>query len=231
MTFNLPRDMICLAPNYEGYFHGIKASALTVVEQEFLQNVFRVMYGENTNLFSSLEEVIAGRKKVLDELNQERNQLLLQNRAVVMKPAEQEPMPGASPFPGLKTIQDRFKRTLGSVIGKISTFGRTQITGQPRGAIDPSIQAQIKRNDVALVQTKQVLDYYMGLLSKNQEHFKSVPNVSKEPYMFYHSFLKSFIGNNKRMKMIYRKFDISKIQSPRIIRTVGVVPSGNNNRN
>ena len=227
MAFNLPRDMICLAPNYQGYFHGVKASGLTVAEQEFVQSVFKVMYGEPTNLFSSLEEFIKGRKAVLDQLNQQRNDLLRQNQAVVMKPAEPPEMPGASPFPVLKTIQDRFKRTLGSVIGKITTFGRTQITGQPRGTVDPSIQQQIQKNDGAIQQTKQVLDYYMGLLAKNQEHFKNIPNVSKDPYVFYHSFLKGFIGNNKRMKQIYRKFELSKIQSPRIIKTVGVVPGGN----
>jgi hypothetical protein len=68
----------------------------------------------------------------------------------------------------------------------------------------------------------------MNLLAKNKSAFENIPNLPKDPYIFYHTFLKGFIGNNKRMKTIYRKFEIGRIQSPRIIKTVGVIPGVRN---
>jgi hypothetical protein len=217
--FNMPRDILVISPNYLGFLHGITMNGLSAPEQEYLQQLLYAAYSNPTNVFAPLEAQIQARKKEIDILNKETNDLIRDGKRVVMTPISQE-----STF-GMQSPQEKAKQLLGSVVGKISTFGRTQVQASApndKTQIDAKI---LQRNQVTAQKTNELHRLMMGL-NQSKELMASIPRIPTEPYAFYHSFLKPFIGNSFRMRSIYRKFNNAQIRNPRILRSVGVFPSG-----
>ena len=118
--FEPPRVVMILTPNYNGHLHGIKLTGLNPAEQEYIQMVLMAAYSNPQNIFEPLEAQIQIRKKEIDTLNSMRNEMIRQGQKVVVKPA-----------PPDINMMDKAKRVLGSVVGKISTFGRTNAQTQP----------------------------------------------------------------------------------------------------
>lgn len=211
---NMPRDVLVIAPNYLGHLHAIKLNGLTPAEQEYLQ---QLLYVSNTNpvdIFAPLEAQIERRKKEIDIMNQEKNELIRSGQRVVMAPVPQQMM-GAI---------DRVKQVMGSVIGKVSTFGPTQVQPQ-QPANKAQIDLQAREHDKIIQQRMQELNQMVASVQKNRQLLSSLPKVPTNPYYFYHAFLKSFIGSGRRMSSIYRKYNIAKIKNPRILRSVGLMPN------
>jgi len=214
--FNMPRDILVITPDYLGNLHGIQLNGLSAPEQEYIQQLLYASYSNPNDIFSPLEAQIETRKKEIDLLNKETNELIRSGNRVVMTP-----MTNQSPFGG---VVDKAKQLLGSVVGKISTFGRTQVqTAQPNNK--PQIDAQVaQRNQLATQKTTELHQLMMGL-QKNKQMMAAMPKIPTDPYAFYHAFLKPFIGNSQRMKNIYRKFNNAQVRNPRILRSVGVFPN------
>lgn len=211
--FEPPRTVMVLSPNFGGHLHAIKITALTPAEQEYLQQLFKVAYSNPQNIFEPLEAQIQQRKKELDTLNAQRNDMLKQGQKVIVSPAP----------PGLQ-FMDKAKKVLGSVIGKVSTFGRTTTQVRPATQNNQDIQQQIQKHNQTIQQKKMELDTFVANLNKHKQQIQAMPRVPTDPYSFYHMFLKSFIGNPRRMKQIYRKYAIPLISTPRIISNVGFFP-------
>lgn len=215
MGFNEPKTILVLTSNFNGNLHGIKLTGLTPAEQEYLQRLFQAAYQNAGNIFEPLEAQIQQRKKELDILNTQRNELLRNGQRVVVTPA-----------PPQMQFMDRAKKLLGSVIGRVSTFGRTQTTTQQASQVNTNIQQQTQKHDQLIAQKKLELDSFVQNLNKHKQEIQSLPAISTEPYQFYHMFFKSFIGNPARMKNIYRKYNVSRISTPRILKSVGIIPNG-----
>ena len=213
-AFNPPRDIMILSPNYGGYLHGIKITSLSPTEQEYLQRLLKTAYGNPKNFMEPLEANIQARKKELDVLNNQRNELMKQGKRVVVEPVN----PNQGGF--MSSAVDRSKQILGSVIGKVTTFVKQQIQQTPIYN-QQQIQQQIQKNNMLIQQKKAELDSYVKYTSQQQQLMASMPSVPTDPYAFYHSFFKLFIGNPKRMKSIYRKFDLRNIQTIRFVK-VGI---------
>jgi hypothetical protein len=216
--FNMPRDILVITPDYLGNLHGIQLNGLSAPEQEYIQQLLYAAYSNPNDIFAPLEAQIETRKKEIDLLSKQTNELIRSGNRVVMTP-----MPADQSFGG--GMMDKAKQLLGSVVGKISTFGRTQVqTAAPnnKAQIDQQVA---QRNQTVLQKTNELHQLMMGL-QKNKQLMASMPRIPTDPYQFYHAFLKPFVGNNQRMRNIYRKFNNAQIRNPRILRSVGVFPSG-----
>lgn len=207
-----PRDILVIAPNYENHLHGIKLNGLTVPEQEYLQQLLYLSYNNAQDIFSPLEAQVEARRKEIELLNKQRNDLVRRGHRVIMTPAQS----------GIGSVIDKTKQILGSVIGKVNTFGRTQTQPQPTPDKN-NIDLELQKNDVVLKQKTQELNNLVSSVAKNKQILQSVPRIPTDPYAFYHMFFKRFIGNNRRMKDIYRKFNIAYIKNPRILRSTGMI--------
>lgn len=208
--FDVPRDILVIAPNYLGHMHGLKLNGLSPAEQEYLQQLLYVSYTNIGDIFAPLDAQVESRKKEIDLLNKEKTELIKAGQRVVMQPVP----------PDQFGIIDKTKQILGSVVGRISTFGRTNIQ-QVQPGNKPQIDQQIQMKEQIIQQKNAELSNLMQNLKKNKDILSGSPKVPTDPYQFYHYFLKRFIGNNKRMKDIYRKFNIAKVRTPRILRSVG----------
>jgi hypothetical protein len=141
---NPSRDVMVLTPNHLGYLHGIKIAGLTPTQQEMLQRFLKVAYTGVNNIYEPMQAQIDQRKKELDVLNQQRNKMIQEGQRVIVTPAPQGSMLGG--------MIDKGKQALGSVIGKVTTFGRTQATTAPASQMNPQIQVQIQKNDQLILQ-------------------------------------------------------------------------------
>jgi hypothetical protein len=206
--FNAPRTVMVLSPNYLGHLHAIKITGLSAAEQEYLQRLFQTAYTSPQNVFAPLEAQIQQRKKELDVLNKQRNEMLKNGQKVIVTPNSSE-----------LQFMDRAKQILGSVIGKVSTFGKTMVQGRA----NTDVQQQMKKHDQMIAQKKMELDSFVNNLNNQKNVLKNVPQVPTDPYHFSHMFFKAFIGNPRRMKMIYRKYNLSRINTPRIVKSVGII--------
>ncbi len=214
--FNPPRDVLVITPNYLGFLHGIQLNGLSAPEQEYIQQLLYASYSNPNDIFSPMEAQIEARKKEIDLMNKETNELIKSGNRVVMTPT-----PTQSGF----GMVDKAKQLLGSVVGKISTFGRTQTQMAPPNN-KPEIDRQIQQRNLLVTQKMNELNQLTVGLQKNKQMMASLPKIPTEPYAFYHTFLKPFIGNSYRMKSIYRKFNNAQVRNPRILRSVGVFPNG-----
>lgn len=211
--FEPPRVVMVLAPNYLGHLHAIKLSGLTPAEQEYIQQLLKVSYGSFQNIFEPLEAQIQQRKKEIDVLNAERNEMLRNGRRVVI-----------TPNPPNSQFMDKSKKILGSIIGKVSTFGKTNVQGR-QPPPDPAVENQISKHAMLIDQKKKELDQLILNLNAHKEQIQRLPRVPTDPYNYYHMFFKPFIGNVGRMKQIYRKYSIIHISSPRIVKSIGIIPN------
>lgn len=217
--FDAPRDILVIAPNYLGHLHGIKMNGLSAAEQEYIQQLLYVSYTNPQDIFAPLDAQVEARKKEIDLINKEKTELIKAGQRVIVSPVSQDQF----------GMMDKAKQILGSVVGRVSTFGRTQIqTNQPTNKAQ--IDQQIQLKDQILQQKMTELNGLIASLEKNKQILGSVAKVSTDPYHFYHYFFKRFIGNNRRMKNIYRKFNIAKIKTPRILRSTGIMPGANRQR-
>lgn len=211
--FEPPKTVMVLAPNWQGHLHGIKMTGLTPTEQEYLQQLLQTAYSNPQNIFEPFEAQIQQRKKELDILNAQRNEMIKQGQRVVI-----------TPNPPNLQFMDKAKRLLGSVIGRVNTFGRTLVQGRPAVQENLTIQQQIQKNDQLIRQKKTELDTFVLNLNRQKAQIQAMPQIPTDPYRFYHMFLKSFIHDPKRMKQIYRKYNLAYIKTPRIVRTIGIIP-------
>lgn len=212
--FEPPRTVMVLSPNFAGHLHAIKITGLTPAEQEYLQQMFQVAYSNPQNIFEPLEAQIQQRKKELDTLNAQRNEMLKQGQKVIVTPSPPE-----------LQFMDKAKKLLGSVIGRVSTFGKTAVQPRPAMQNNQNVQQQIAKHNQIIAQKKQDLDSFVTNLNRHKAQMQSMPSVPTDPYNFYHMFLKSFVGSPRRMKQIYRKYSVPLIANPRIIRSVGIIPN------
>lgn len=215
-VFDPPRNILVLSPSFEGHLHGIKIDGLTPVEQESIQRLLQSSYQNPENFLTPLKAQIEMRKKELDVLNLQRNQLIKNGQKVVITPS-------GNSFLDLK---NKAKNILGSIIGKIQTFGKTQAQMTPAAQLDPSIQRKILQHDQMIAQKKMELDTFFANVQQQQQMLSTMQRIPTTPYEFYHTFFKGFIGNPRRMKTIYRKFNLSFIKSPRLIKSIGIIPNG-----
>lgn len=216
LMVNPIRDIMVLTPNFQGKLHGIKIAGLAPTQQEYLQNLLRVAHATPNNIFEPMQAQINQRKKELDILNQQRNEMLKAGQRVIVTPTPQGGM--------FDVAKDKAKQVLGSVIGKITTFGRTPAQTTQANQMNPQIQVQIQKNDMLIKQKQEELNFYMSYLGNQKQLIGSLPQVPTDPYHFYHQFFKMFIGNPQMMKQIYRKFDVNRIKNPRIMKSVGLMP-------
>ncbi len=219
--FNMPKNVLVLTSNFQGHLHGIKITGLTVVEQEYLQQLFRVAYGNPTNIFEPMEAAIQQRKKEIDVLNNQRKEMVKSGQRVIMTP-QPPPNPTFGIIDKAKQAYERTKQVLGSVVGKVSTFGRTNVQSRPA---NQNLQQELIKQDQIIKQKQAELTNYTNYFQQQKQNIEKIPRISTDPYQFYHMFLKSFIGNPKRMKNIYRKYNLARVQTPRIIKTAGIIPN------
>ena len=211
-TFNAPRNIMVLTPNFAGHLHGIKIDGLTPVEQESIQALLRASHQNPANFLEPLKAQLEMKKKELEALNKQRIELVKRGQGVILTPS--------SGF--LSSMADKTKNILGAIIGKVKTFGRTQVQATPVIQANPVLDQKIKEYDMILNQKKMELDMFYYNVEMQQKNLMSMPRIPTNPYEFYHGFLKGFIHNNKRMKQIYRKFDVRLIKSPRILNRVSI---------
>lgn len=207
-----PAMILLLTPNYLGNLHGIKISQLTQTEQQYLQNIFRSIYTNQKDFFEPLMASIERQTEEIEILNKQRAELLKNGQKVVMRPS-------SGGFFGQAV--DKGRQMLGSVIGKIKTFGRTQaqpVQQQPSA----QVQEEINRNAQALTLKQQQLTEYMKYLQEQKTLWAQIGRVPREPYGMYHQIIKPMIGR-WRMPTMYRKYNVNYIQSPRIVKSPGVV--------
>jgi hypothetical protein len=216
MMFSPPRNIMVLSPNYMGHLHGIKIDGLTPVEQESIQRLLQASLTNPQNFLEPFKAQMEMRKRELDILNAQRNELIKNGQKVVITPSNNS-------FLGLK---NKAKDVLGSIIGKIKTFGRTPAQMTPATQLDPRIQQRLQLHDQMMAQKKMELDAFFANIQQQEQALAGMQKVPTNPYEFYHRFFKGFIGNSRRMKMIYRKFEVSLIKTPRLVKTVGIVPNG-----
>lgn len=211
--FNAPRNIMVLTPNYSGFLHGIKIDGLTPVEQESIQTLLRTSYQNPENFLEPFYAQLETKKKELEILNKQRADALRMGQKVLLTPQQ----PGL-----LGGMIDKTKNILGSIVGKVSTFGRTPIQSTPAIQANPALEQKIKQLDAALYQKKMEMDLFYQNIEYQYKNLTNTKKIPTNPYEFYHGFFKMFIHNNKRMKQIYRKFDVALIKSPRIIKKIGI---------
>lgn len=201
--------VLVLNPDWRGDLHGIYITQLTANQQEVLQNIFAKMYGDSVRgVFVPMEQRIQKLRQELELLNKQQNEAILQQNKVVLMPQNVNQLIGT-----VKTI----KSVGSSIFNKIKTFGRTPV--QPQTPVDtPQKQAIIQQNQNILATKNEELNRVMALYQQQKTLYDSIPQVPQDPYMFYHQFLKPYIGNPKIMKQIYRKFHWNFIKTPRIER-------------
>lgn len=209
LGFNRPRVILVLNPNYDSQLHGLQIQFLSPAQQEVLQNVFMKMYGQaQSNVLVPMEQRIQQLRQELEILNKQQNQSVRQQTKTVMTPQAMGGMVQA-----IKTV----KSAASSMFNKIRTFGRTQVQPQPINN-QQQVTAAVTQNDALLKKKNDELTRALTLYQQQQGILNQIPDVPRDPYMFYHQFLKPYIGNSKVMKTIYRKFDVGLIQTPRIER-------------
>lgn len=207
----MPRTILVLNSNFAGELHGLKITALAPEQQEVLQNVFMKMYSDGQqNIFQPMEQQIQKLRQELEILNKQANDALAQSQQRVITPA-------AGMVGMVKQAGQTIKSTASSLFNKVKTFGRTQV--QPQSPINQQqMQQIIAQNNELLRRKNEELNKVMTLYQQQTAAMNAIPVVPKDPYMFYHQFLKPYIGNNKVMSQIYRKFKVQYITTPRIER-------------
>lgn len=212
VNWAMPRTILVLNPEFNGQLHGLKITFLAAEQQEILQNVFMKMYsaGQNNTLYP-LEQQIYKLRQELEILNKQANESMQASQRRVMTPSG---MIGMVKQVGM--VQS-VKSAASSIFKKVSTFGRSQIEPQPP-ANQQQIQQQVQQNNDLLEKKNQELNKVLALYNQQKMVMDQIPIVPKDPFMFYHQFLKPYIGDNRIMKQVYRKFNVSYIVTPRIER-------------
>lgn len=211
-TFGTPtqsRVIIVLTKNWMGNLHGIKVSGLTQTEQEYLQMIFQSLYRNGVNFYGPLLAQIEAKKAEIELLNKNRARMIEQGQRVIVKPQEEQPM-----MTGIGGQIQRGWKALGSVVGKIRTFGATPKEPQP--TMTPFLQQTIQEEDAQLVMRQQELDQWVQYLENEKAKWSQIGNIPTDPYRMYHNVVKPMLGR-ERMPDIYRKFKVSQITNPRII--------------
>lgn len=210
--FNSPKHVLVLNPNYNGDMHALKIDLLSPAQQEVLQNVFIKMYtNAQMNVLFPMENHIANLRQQLEQINKQQNQEIGKAQKTVLSPLT--PMKMSNVIQSIKSV----KSVASSVFNKIKTFGRTPIQSQP-AANQKQINEIIEKNNILLQKKNEELNKALMIYENQKKSFDSIPIVPKDPYMFYHQFLKPYVGNNSVMKEIYRKYKLQFIITPRIER-------------
>lgn len=206
---SIPRVVMVLTPNYNGELHAIKVSGLTYEEQNFISQGLRSGYQDPAQAFQFAESQIQQRKQELDVLKKQRDELIRQGKRVIISPV----MPQQQNIP-------RDKQILGSVVGSVSTFGRTNVQPSPlnqKREVDRMMQ--INQNQMLFDKKQKELDFMLNDLNRKKQQFSGQP-IPTNPYDFYHTFFKVYVGGTQRVKTMYRRFNLQFVQTPRIVSLV-----------
>jgi hypothetical protein len=202
----IPRAVMVLTTNYNGEMHAVKIAALTYEEQHFISQGLRAGYQDPAQAFQYAESQIQQRKQELDVLKRQREELLRKGRQVIVSPV----LPQQQNIP-------RDKRILGSVVGSVSTFGRTNVQPQPpnqKREVDRLMQ--INQNQTLFDKKQRELDFMLNDLQRKRQEFSGQP-IPTNAYDFYHTFFKVYVGGTQRVKTMYRRYNLQFVQTPRII--------------
>jgi len=201
--------VLVLNNNYEGKLHGLYITQLSPQVQEILQNIFSKMYADNLQgVFVPMEQRIQKLRNELELLNKQQVEAQKQQNKVFLMPQNVNQL--------VSTVKS-VKSVGASIFNKVKTFGRTQV--QPQSVANaPQNQMIAQQNATLLAQKNDELNKVMALYQQQKSLYDNIPQVPKDPYMFYHQFLKAYIGDPRVMKQIYRKFNWKFIKTPRIER-------------
>lgn len=213
-SWAIPRTVLVLNPDFQGKLHALYITKMSSVQQEVLQNVFLKMYSDGqNNIFLPMEQQIQKLRQELEVLNKQTNEMLANSQKQVVTPASG--MVGM--IQQVRQVGQNVRSTASTLFNKVKTFGRTPLQPQPP-ANQQQIQQLIAKNNEILQQKNDELNKILNLYQQQTAVLGQIPTVPKDPYLFYHQFLKPYIGDSKVMSQIYRKFDVRFILTPRIER-------------
>lgn len=165
------------------------------------------------NVLWPMEQQIQKLRQELEILNKQANESMAASQKRVMTP----PTGVVGMIGAVKQVGQSVKSTASSLFRKIKTFGKTPV--QPQPPVDQQqIQQQVQQNNLLLQKKNEELNKVLTLYQQQTAVINQIPVVPKDPFMFYHQFLKPYIGNNQVMKTIYRKFKVDHIVTMRIER-------------
>lgn len=203
------RVILLLTGDWLRKAHGLKVSGLTSAEIEYLREIFAAVYKNPEDLN---QQVIDTSKRVLqaiDILKQKRLELIQQQNSVVMRPVNQGMM-GQAMDMAMGAAQK-----VGSMFGRVSTFGQTQKEPIPQNQ-NQMLQQEIAINEQAM-RTKQ--EEYAQLVQHLQEQKKKnalIGKTPRDPYSIYHENIKTMFPPGK-LPHIYRKYDRAFISGERVV--------------
>lgn len=204
------RVLLLLTPNWLGNLHGIKIAGLTPTEQEYLQDIFNSLYTEPENIYESIQDNMRRRMEEIQILNQKRADLLRKQQGVVMRPTG-----GGFLNQGIEAG----KRAFGSIIGKISTFGRTQKEIVPQQ--NPLVEQEIQNNAQAIQIKQQEYAELVEYLKQEKTRWAMVGRIPRDPYKIYHQVIKPMFPSD-RLSGMYRKYKVQFVSGERVIKSPGV---------
>lgn len=203
--YNNIKTILVLTSNYANNMHGLDVRGLTPVEQELFQYLFEAAQVKQQT-GNPIQNQLIQKQKELQMVQQHKQELLQKKNSVVVTP---DPNQTNKTF-GTST----FRRTpiISTIFNMVSKFmvGKNQMSPQ-------QIEQDLKASDQRILQTQQEIQRFQSIIGMYQQ-FDQINAVPKDPYSFYHGFIKPHFGH--RIPSFYRKFNVNFVQNARIVRGV-----------